>query len=178
MYPTVHPDDELIDIVDDNDCVIATEWRLHAEQQGLRHRRIVLAFIINKYNKIAILRRTPDKRQAPSCLAIVGGGVQSGEDYLTAIKREMVEEVMLDSDRCTIKEIDYRKPDEDRMGYFKKIYEVRIPHETISFNQADFCELYWLTPQELFDRMAAGDKEATDLQTLVRLYYGSNNKIQ
>lgn len=165
------PEDELVDIVDEHDRVLHTAWRSEASLRNLQYRRIVLAFILNKHGKIAILRRTADKDIAPSALALVGGGVQSGEDYDQACKREVAEEVGIDIDQHSVRLLDYRRPHDDNMGYFKKIYEIKIMQETITYNPQDFCELYWMTAPEFFERIKAGDTQATDLDLLVRLYY-------
>ena len=79
--------DELIDIVNENDNVIGVINRLEFIEKKLKYSRVVLAFIINNENKLAILRRTADKSYSPLHLAIVGGGVQAGETYEQAIKK-------------------------------------------------------------------------------------------
>ena len=54
--------------------------------------------------------------------------------------------------------------------FFKAIYEVSVQQRTIDFNKADFCELLWLTPDEVI-QMNARDKCATGLEWLVKNYY-------
>ena len=165
-----HDVDELVDIVDEQDRVIKTVWRSQAYAEKLKYTRIVLAFIVNRHDRLAILRRTPEKAVAPNALALVGGGVQSGETYLQACKREIQEEALFEVRDHQIKELGYLNPFSDSMCFFKTIYEVKVDHDTISFNPADFSELLWLTPQEVLARHDH-DVLANGLAHLIKSYY-------
>ena len=168
--------DELIDLVNDQDQVISVIKRSNIPdyaQQG--YTRVVLAFVINHENKIAILRRTADRLYSPLHLAIVGGGVQSGEDYDQAAKREIAEEVGINIEQYPFTCLGYLRPQEgwhDSRGhaFFKKIYQVTLDHSQIQFDQNEFCQLFWLTPQEVLAKTKT-DKVAHGLEWLLKNYY-------
>lgn len=105
-----HEYDELIDLVNENDQVIGIINRLEFIEKKLKYTRVVLAFIINQEGKLAILRRTADKSCSPLHLSIVGGGVQSGETYERAAKREIAEEAGIIVDDHSFKHLGYHGP--------------------------------------------------------------------
>lgn len=170
MVTTLYQDEQL-DIVNDYDQVIGVIDRAEFTTRKDLYSRAVLSFIINNEGKLAILRRTADKFYCPLHLAIVGGGVQATETYEQAIVREIAEEVGLSiaPERLVLKE--YLAPKEGwDSQVFKKIYEVRIDQDAIDYNPQDFCELFWLTPQEIIQK-SESDTLAYGLEWLIRRYY-------
>jgi ADP-ribose pyrophosphatase YjhB (NUDIX family) len=171
MNPQLNNNDELIDIVDEHDAVIATMWRSEATENNIQYSRIVLGFIVNQEGKICILRRSANKNRSPLHLALVGGAVQSGETYDDAFKRELQEEANLDADYYDFKWLGHIKPNEGQMGHFAMVYEVKVDHDQIAYNPDDFCEYHWMTPQEFFAHAASGDKIVTGLPFLIERFY-------
>ncbi len=164
-------ENEPVDIVNEQDCVIGTLDRSEVVKNSAILSRIVLAFIKNKEGKIAILRRTADKLYSPSCLAIVGGGVRSGETYHQAIIREIFEEAHLEFSEEQLVLKGYLSPHEGwQSSCFKKIFEVQIDQQILQYNTLDFCELYWLSPHEVIQR-SSSDKLANGMEWLIRKYY-------
>jgi len=165
--------DELVDIVNEQDQVDRGHQPGQLGQQNL-NTRIVLAFIVNHEKKFAILRRTADKIYSPLHLSIVGGGVQSGETYEQAAKREIAEEVNIQVDQHQFKFLGLHQPHEGwhnpSGGLFKAIYEVTMNSSEMNYSQADFCELLWLTPEEILKKTES-DKVATGLVWLLERYY-------
>lgn len=163
--------DEKLDIVNDNDQVIGIIDRSAFTHRNDLYSRAVLSFIINDQGKLAIMRRTADKFHCPLHLGIVGGGVQSGESYEQAIMREIAEETTLTIADEQLVFKGYFAPNEGWDSHvFKKVYEVKISSTHFNYNPDDFCELYWLTPQELIQKTST-DKLAYGLEWLVRRYY-------
>ena len=83
-------------------------------EQSLPFRRGVGIIVLNKQNKIFVGKRKDnpgDKWQMPQ------GGVDEGEDYITAMKRELLEETSIQNIEI-IKEID-------------KIYQYELPENLI-----------------------------------------------
>lgn len=70
------------------------------------NREIVSAVIISKDNKIYFARRTHPDGVYPDCWHIPGGGIEEGEDQITALKREIMEEAGIDTANSTIKFVD------------------------------------------------------------------------
>lgn len=168
--------DELIDIVNEQDQVIGVIKRAEPEFMATRYTRIVLAFVVNKEGKLGMFRRTATKAVSPLHLALVGGCVQSGEDYETAAKREISEEINLNIDEHGFHLLGYHTPHEgwvnDKgIGYHKKIYQITLKtDDAINLNPDDFCELLWMTPQEIVQN-AKSDKVAHGHEWLVKQYY-------
>ncbi len=86
--------DELYDVVDENGQVIgqATRAQVHADP-GLIH-RAVHVLLFRSDGRLLMQKRVKTKDVEPGKWdTSVGGHVDAGEDYLTAAKREMKEEL-------------------------------------------------------------------------------------
>ncbi|MCX3063813.1 NUDIX hydrolase [Streptomyces beihaiensis] len=87
------PADEILDIVDEHDHVVAQAPRGRAYAEGLRHR---CAFILARdpLGRVFVHRRTPTKLVYPGRYDMfVGGVVGAGETYDQAALREAEEEL-------------------------------------------------------------------------------------
>ena len=83
---------ELLEIVDENDCVIGTHSRADIHTLGLRHREVHVWFVTLQ-NEIIFQRRSATKDTFPNLLsASVGGHVEIGQTYEQAAIREIEEE--------------------------------------------------------------------------------------
>ncbi|OON82319.1 NUDIX domain-containing protein [Streptomyces tsukubensis] len=90
---TVSPADEILDIVDEDDRVVAQAPRGEAYARGLRH-RCVFVQARDAEGRIFVHRRTPTKLVFPSLYDMfVGGVVGAGESYDEAALREAEEEL-------------------------------------------------------------------------------------
>ena len=61
-------------------------------------------------------------------------------------------------------------PNKDGVSAFMNVYEIKsdaVP----DYNKKDFIEYYWLTPKELLDKLATGEKSKDDLPRLIRKFY-------
>lgn len=145
--------DEILDIVDLHDQVIGTISRSDPASQHAVYLRIVLAFLVDEKGRIGLLKRTAHKTIDPLAWALVGGCVQSGEDYDSAIMREVAEEVNLHPADYQINETGYYPPhigwvNDQGIGYYKKIYLIRVKNTDIAYNPDDFCEISWKMADE------------------------------
>ena len=165
-----HEEDELVDIVNEHDHVIDTQWRTVSTANNVPYRRVVLAFIINNENKFGIFKRAAHKSHAPGQLALVGGGVKSGETYDQAMIREIAEEINVSVSQSDLRCLGYLKPHEDYLGFFKKIYEIRVDTQTVPFNPADFSDAFWMHSHEL-DGYREQHEVANGLDFLLAKYY-------
>ena len=50
------------------------------------------------------------------------------------------------------------------------VYEIRTD-EAPNFNPDDFTEYFWLSPEELVEKINQGEKTKGDLPTLVKIFY-------
>ncbi len=163
--------DEILDLVDKNDNVISQKKRSEIYAQSLSNYRVVNAFLVNSEGKLWIPRRTANKRIFPLALDMsVGGHVESGESYDQTLKRETNEELNIDVDTAKVRFLGKLTPQNDGVSAFMHIYEISSD-ETPSYNKEDIIESFWLTPAELFQKIADGDQAKGDLPALIKKYY-------
>jgi isopentenyldiphosphate isomerase len=87
------PGDELVDIVDDDDRVVATVTRARMRAEGLLHRAVSIA-VFGSDGRLLVHRRAETKDLWPGMWDIAAGGVVgAGESYLHAARREVAEEL-------------------------------------------------------------------------------------
>ena len=145
--------DELLDLVNESDQVIAQKRRSEIYQQKLRNFRVVNGFVINSQGQFWIPRRTFDKKIFPGGLDFsVGGHVKSGESYETAFRREAVEELGINPNLTQFEEIAYLSPYEHPISSFMKIYKISM-NSSPPYNPHDFVEAFWLTPTALLAKL-------------------------
>jgi len=86
---------ELVDVVDENDCVIGRVARSEMRQRRLLH-RCVYILLFDSSGRLFVHKRTKTKDVYPGWWDVaVGGVVAAGEDYDRAAHREFEEEVGL-----------------------------------------------------------------------------------
>lgn len=84
---------ELVDVVDDDDCVIATVSRAEIRAQNLLHRAVSIA-VLGSDGRLLVHRRAPNKDVWPGMWDLAAGGVvAAGETYEVAARRELAEEL-------------------------------------------------------------------------------------
>jgi isopentenyldiphosphate isomerase len=84
---------ELVDVVDVDDRVLRQVTRAEMRRDNLLHRAVYL-LVLNGRGEILVHRRTTTKDVYPGFFDVtVGGVVDAGEDYATAARRELAEEV-------------------------------------------------------------------------------------
>ncbi len=87
------PAEELVDLVDDDDCVIGRVTRAQMRAANLLHRNVAV-LCKNSNGDIYVQQRSAHKDLFPSCYDMfVGGVVSAGESYAAAAKREIAEEL-------------------------------------------------------------------------------------
>ncbi|MDR3550487.1 MAG: NUDIX domain-containing protein [Candidatus Babeliales bacterium] len=162
--------DELLDVVDAQDQVIATMWRSQWHEPKDGYFRAVNAFLKNPQGQVCIFRRSANKSYLPLHWALVGGCVSSGEDYDVSIVREVAEEIDITMHASTMKCLGYVTP-ADYGTVFKKIYEIGINADHIVYNPQDFCEYRWLYPHELLEMHKGGQQIEPAMLYFVQRFY-------
>lgn len=162
--------DEILDLVNDQDEVVGKLSRAEIYAQGLHNYRAVNGFLMSDEGKLWIPKRVASKKIYPNALDFSSAGhVDSGEDYLTAFKRETMEELNLDIERFSWRALGKRTP-AGGACCFQMIYEIRTNVEP-AYNASDFSEAYWLSPQELLRMIDEGVYAKSDLAPTVREFY-------
>ncbi|MCX5923938.1 MAG: NUDIX hydrolase [Candidatus Dependentiae bacterium] len=160
--------DEILDLVSTDDVVIGQLPRSQVYAQKLSNFRVVNAFVINDQGQLWIPRRTKTKRIFPLCLdASMGGHVESGETYEQAFKRELYEELGLDANSIVCEMIGRLNPHEHGTSAFMQVYIIRL-NQVDAYNTQDFCEYFWLSPQECIEKLNSGDVGKGDLLKMIR----------
>lgn len=163
--------DEYLDLVNEHDEVVGRKLRSEIYNEGLSNFRVVNAFVVNSEGKLWIPRRAADKRVFPLCLDMsMGGHVESGETYDQTFKREMQEELNIDTDSTPWKMIGHLTPEANGMSAHMNVYEIRT-NESPNYNSSDFTEYFWLMPTEILERIERGDSAKGDLPKLVQHFY-------
>jgi isopentenyldiphosphate isomerase len=89
---------EMVDIVDETNVVTGCLTRQEVRSQNLLHRGVGI-LVYNCKGEVYVHQRTSTKDLFPSMFdMLVGGVVSSGEDYLTAARREVQEELGVEND--------------------------------------------------------------------------------
>jgi isopentenyldiphosphate isomerase len=85
--------DELLDVVDENDVVIAVKKRGDIHAAGLMHRAVHI-LLFNSSGELFLQKRSMSKDEQPGKWdSSAAGHVDSGEEYLECASREIAEEL-------------------------------------------------------------------------------------
>lgn len=162
---------EILDLVDENDVVIGQIDRNEAYNKGFNNIRVVNVFIKNDEGKLFIPRRQSNKRLYPSALDMSAAGhVSSGETYEEAFRKEVQEELNINIDDVSWRTLGKLSPAKDDVHNFMTVYEI-ISNTTPDYNKQDFSEHYWLTLNEITERIDAGDSAKSDLPILIKKFH-------
>jgi isopentenyldiphosphate isomerase len=84
---------ELLDVVDENDIVVAVKTRGEIHRDGLMHRAVHI-LLFNRHGQLFLQKRSLTKDEQPGKWdSSAAGHVDSGEDYLACARREIEEEL-------------------------------------------------------------------------------------
>ncbi len=163
-------DDELLDLVNKSDEVIGTINRKDYNKllsDNLGYIRAADLFILNSEGKIYVPTRTADKTIAPNGFDFSAGGhVESGEDYLSSIIREVNEELNLIIEPEYVMLID--KTIQDDIKYIRYLYLYRTD-DTPIYNPHDFVTAEWMTSAELIQQIDNGHLAKSSLKPSISL---------
>ncbi|MBA0217377.1 NUDIX hydrolase YfcD [Pectobacterium brasiliense] len=140
---------EWVDIVNENNEVIAQSSRQQMRAQSLRHRATYIV-VHDGMGKILVQRRTKIKDFYPGLLdATAGGVVQSGEQMLESARREAEEELGIAGVPFAEHGLFYYEGDKCRVwgGLFSC-----VTHGPFALQEEEVDEVSWLTPQEITAR--------------------------
>lgn len=141
-----------IAIVDSNDEVIGSKEQQQAEEDGDIF-RLVRIFVANSQGQILLQLRSPKKRIQPNKWdQSVGGHVDEGEDYLTAAKREVLEELGISDVAFTEIGKYYKESVINGINHkkFNTIYKINYDGD-VSFPEEEIAEIKWFNREELDD---------------------------
>lgn len=125
--------DELLDLVDENDEVIGTEWKYEMHKKGLLH-RTVIGEVIGKGRVWTVVEQSSDKQDTGQFVSAVGGHVRSSENVEDALRREAKEEFGLSENfdfKLVGKKIYSREVKGNKENHFFIVYEIFTDKEPI-----------------------------------------------
>ncbi len=171
MNHTKQEPEEILDLVDKNDQVIAQLERSKVYAADLHNFRVVNAFLVNDLGQLWIPRRTAHKKNCPLHLDFsVSGHVSSGETYDQAFARELEEELNLIPTQISWKKLGLVTPYAHGAFAFNYCYQISY-NQIPAYNKNDFSEYSWLYPEELLEKIAQGEKAKSDLPIVLSQFY-------
>ena len=148
--------EEYLDVVDENDNVIGCEARSVVHRRGLLHRGIHL-FLFDPEGQLLVQRRHRSCETWPLALdCSVSEHVKSGEDYLSAARRGLREELGITS-------MDLRPVIKFKLNYGETDNMISLLHigsvepEMVQMNIGEIEEIYFLDPGHLLQMIDQGD---------------------
>jgi 8-oxo-dGTP pyrophosphatase MutT (NUDIX family) len=138
--------EELVDIVDDDDNVVATATRAEMRARRLQHRSVGIA-VLSGDGHLLIHKRSETKDIWPGWWDIAAGGVvSSGETYEEAAQRELAEELGIDG--VTLEFLGAARYVDDELAALCRGY--RVVHDgPFTFADGEIAESRWVTFAEL-----------------------------
>lgn len=150
-----------ITFVDKNDQVIGAGSKVEAISNGIIH-RVVRIFVLNSDNQLLIQKRAPNVDVPNRWDQSAAGHVDEGEDYLTAAKRELMEETGVSG--VALKELTKyysEEADDSRLRKrFNMLYSATFNGE-VKIDPSEVSGTRWVQLDELDDWMSHAPEEFT-----------------
>ena len=149
--PDGQPVPEMVDVVDDDDRVVATVSRTAMRAQRLQHRSVSVA-VISTDGRLLVHRRADNKDVWPGMWDIAAGGVvAAGEGYLDAARRELAEELGVKAG--SLEYLGKAAFADEAVALIGSCY-VTVSDGPFSFTDGEIAEVRWVTRPELEALMA------------------------
>ena len=163
-------DTEWVDIVNEQNEVIAQSSRQQMRAQRLRHRATYIV-VHDGMGKILVQRRTDIKDFYPGWLdATAGGVVQSGENVLDSARREAEEELGIAGVPFAEHGLFYFEEEQCRV--WGALFSC-VSHGPLALQEEEVVEVSWLTPEEITARC---DEFTPDSLKALSLWLTRNNE--
>lgn len=142
------PGDQLVEIVDESGVVERVVTRREMRAGRLRHRSVFVA-VQDERDRLLIHRRSPHKDVWPGwCDVAVGGVVGVGEDFETAARREVFEEIGLSAvDLHTLDDGRLQTYDDDQVCLVGRCFLVHSSGP-FHFHDGEVVDAWWSTRRE------------------------------
>ncbi|MGE9290616.1 MAG: NUDIX hydrolase [Puniceicoccales bacterium] len=152
-------DNEWFDVVDRNDCVIGRETRREVHRRKLLHRAIHV-FVFRPDGCLYLQKRSATKDTAPNrWVSSCSGHVDSGEDYETAARRELGEELGIDGSSAELEEIRAIPAVRETGHEFVRLYQILNYDGPIVPDPEEVSGGAWKQPEEIDEWIARAPRE-------------------
>ena len=156
---------ELLDVVDENDNVIATKTRGEIHALQLMHRAVHI-LLFNSRGELFLQKRSMSKDEQPGKWdSSAAGHVDSGEGYLACARREIHEELGILPDRDF--ELLFKLPPSERTGFEHCMVYRYCFDGPLTLNPDEIDDGHWIPPDAMDKRVAAQDPELTDALVMI-----------
>lgn len=163
-----------IQIVDENDRPINQTSIIEAHEKGLIH-RVVRIMVEDGKGNILLQKRSKHMLRWPNCWDnSAAGHVDAGEDYLTAAKRELFEEIGIQTDK--LEEIGAYFTDamykDSILKRFNKVYKIIVEETPKNLQKEEVSEVEWFSLDDVRKLIKDKPDQVTDgLQDVISRYY-------
>ncbi|HIE0659880.1 MULTISPECIES: NUDIX hydrolase YfcD [unclassified Providencia] len=163
---------EWVDIVDEDNTVIAQATRSQMRAENLRHRATYIV-VHDGMGKILVQRRTDIKDFHPGFLdATAGGVVTKGENILDSAKREAEEELGIAG--VPFAEHGHFYFEDEHCRVWGGLFSC-VSHGPFALQESEVVEVSWLTPKEISARC---DEFTPDSLKALSLWLTRNNELE
>ena len=158
--------DEVVDVVDDADCVVGQALRRDVRLRNLRHRSVYV-LVFNSSGQLFVHRRTMTKDIFPGFWDVaVGGVLNAGEEYDDGARRELREELGVDG--LALRRLFPLRYDDARNRVAGVVYSCTCDGP-FSLQASEIAEGMWMDLDVLLDRTQR-DPFCPDSLEALRLY--------
>ena len=152
--------EELLDVVDENDRVIAIRTRGEIHALGLMHRAVHI-LVFNSRGELFLQKRSMLKDENPGLWdTSAAGHVDSGEDYYDCARREIGEELGI-YENVDLEEL-FKLPPSATTGYEHSLIYATVYDGVMTLQAEEIDDGQWVTAEAMDARVDAGDPEFTD----------------
>lgn len=146
---------ELWDILDEHGVATGkTTVRGKTSLKQGEYHLVVHIWIISSDGKILIQRRADNKKLMPGEWAATGGAAISGENSFVAARRELFEELGIESDQNSLKNVLRLKRRNSLLDIWMIVSDVKI--DELSLQKSEVAEVKWVTLSELKEMIKDG----------------------
>ncbi|MFT7495695.1 MAG: isopentenyl-diphosphate delta-isomerase type 1 [Urechidicola sp.] len=152
---------ELLDVVDENDQVVAVKTRGEIHAKGLLHRAVHI-LVFNQKGDLFIQKRSMSKDECPGFWdTSAAGHVDSGEDYVNCAIRELYEELGI-----TVKlplEFLFKLKPEMSSGMEHTTVFSYVDEGPFQLQKEEIDEGNWISKKEMDQRVGSADPTLTQV---------------
>lgn len=156
---------ELLDVVDEDDKVIAVRTRGEIHARGLMHRAVHI-LVFNSRGDVFLQKRSMSKDEQPGKWdSSAAGHVDSGEGYLDCARREIGEELGIDATQEF--EMLFKLPASELTGNEHCMVYRYCFDGPMVLHPEEIDDGAWIDPDTMDRRVAQADGELTEAVSLI-----------